>query len=267
MKAVSSALAMLYERRWLVWYFVQRQLFQSYRGSFLGILWVFLGPLLLVILYTLVFSEIIGLRFKETGGVTNFGLYVYCGLVPFQAYAETMNKSVSSIRQNSNLVKRAVFPLEILPFSTAATSVLNQVFGFGALVVLVALLERQLHWTALLLPLVMIPQLLFNMGLGFLGALAGTYLPDVREILTALVRASFFATPIIWPPDQVPERFSFLVDYNPVALLVGAYRSLILEGRLPEGMQVLWFTLFAAVLCAVGFVIFARAKQQFADLI
>ncbi len=262
------SLTPLLERRWLIWYFVQRELSRSHRGSFLGVFWIFLGPLLIVILYTLVFSEIIGLRFRADSSVANFGLYLYCGLIPFLAYSETVNKSVGSIRGNAALVQRVVFPSEILPLSIAAASVVNQVFGVGALIVLLAILEHQLHWTTLLLPLVMVPQLLFNLGLGYLGAVFGTYVPDVGETLKAVVRASFFFTPIIWPAELVEDSpLRVVVDYNPLAWLVEAYRALILEGRLPGLTQAFWFTLFAGALCAVGFVWFVRVKKRFADLI
>lgn len=267
MAPVLNALATLYERRWLIWYFVQRQLSRSHRGSYLGFVWVFLGPLLMVILYTLVFSEIIGLRFRENESVANFGLYLYCGLIPFIAYSDTVNQGVSSIRSNSTLVQKVVFPLEILPLSTAATAVINQIFGFGVLILLVALLEREAHWTALLIPLMMVPQLLFCLGLGYLGAVAGTYLPDVQETLRAVVRATFFITPVIWPAERIPDNLQFLVTYNPLAYLVGSYRALVLDGHLPSGTQTLYFTLFAVGLCVAGLTMFVRLKPRFADLI
>lgn len=262
-----GSLSTLIERRWLIWYFVQRQLSRNYRGSLLGIFWIFLGPLLMIILYTLVFSEIIGLRFREGGTVANFGLYLYCGLIPFMAYADTINQSVGSIRSNSSLVQKVVFPLEILPLSTAATAVISQVFGFMGLILLVGLLEQKLYWTIVLIPALMVPQLLFMLGLGHLGAVIGTYLPDVQETIKAIVRATFFITPILWPPERVPDNLSFLVEYNPLAYLVDAYRGLVLEGRLPELSATIWFTLFAVILWAVGFVVFNRVKQRFADLV
>ncbi|HEV8045305.1 MAG TPA: ABC transporter permease [Rubrobacter sp.] len=264
---VSGSLATLVERRWLIWYFVQRQLSRSYRNSFLGILWLVLSPLLMIVLYTLVFSEFLGLRFREGAGAVNFGLYLYCGLIPFMAYGDTVNQSVRSIRSNSTLVQKVVFPLEILPLSAAATAIISQVFGFGMLIFLVALLEHQLHWTAVLIPLMMVPQLLFVLGLSFLGAVVGTYLPDVRETLRAVVRATFFITPILWPADRVPDDLRFLVDYNPIAYLVESYRALVLEGRLPDMSATLWFTLFAGALCLAGFLLFVRVKERFADLV
>lgn len=231
--------------------------------------WVFLGPLLMIGLYTLVFSEILGLRFRQVEGVSNFGLYLYCGLIPFLAFSEAINKSVSSIRSSSTLVQKVVFPLEILPLSTAVTAVLNQIFQFCALAVLVLILRTDLHWTILLIPLLMIPQLVFYLGLGYLGSVVGTYLPDVQETLRAVVRAMFFLTPILWPVSKVADRkyLSLVVDLNPLAYLVGAYRKLVFEGQLPGMLATLYFTVFATVLLTVGFLLFNHTKRHFADLV
>lgn len=231
--------------------------------------WIFLGPLLMIALYTLVFSEILNLRFRQVDGITNFGLYLYCGLIPFIAFSDTVNKAVNSIRSNSTLVQKVVFPLEILPLSTSITAVLNQIFQFSALTVLVLILGANLHWTILLIPLFMVPQLLFYLGLAYLGSVVGAYLPDTQETLRAIVRATFFITPIIWPASKVADReyLSLVVDLNPLAYLVGAYRTLVFEGQLPGTLSTLYFTIFAATLFAVGFLLFNRVKRHFADLV
>jgi ABC-type polysaccharide/polyol phosphate export permease len=140
-------------------------------------------------------------------------------------------------------------------------------FGVGALMVVLMVLEHRLHWTALMLPLVIVPQLLFTLGLCYLMAVAGTYVPDIRETLRALVRATFFITPILWPPERVPEDLRFLVNYNPLAVLVESYRRLILDGELPNAEAAVYFSLFAAVLFVVGLTVFIRFKDNFADLI
>lgn len=268
-REVSGTLSTLYERRWLLWYFVQRQLSRNSRRSFLGLAWLVLGPLLMVVLYTLVFSKIIGLRFRETDSVSNFGLYLYCGLLPFQAFSDTLNKSVLSVRSNASLVKKVVFPLEILPTTTALASFATQFFGFGALLILVMVLERQLQWTLLLLPLIAIPQLIFYMGLAYLAAVAGVYLPDLKESLQAITRALFFVTPILWDARMISPDSGLrpIVDYNPLAFLVEAYRNLVLEGKIPDLTALLWFTLFATAVATVGILLFARIKKRFADLV
>ncbi len=267
--AIIGSLATLYNKRWLIKYLAQRQWARSYQGSYLGLVWAFLSPLIMVALLTLVFSEVIGIRFREiTGDSTlNFGLYLYCGLLPFLAYSQALTQGVNVIRRNSNLVQGVVFPLETLPVTTIITSLVQSMFGVGALMLVLLVLEHRLHWTVLLLPLVIVPQLLFTLGLCYLMAVAGTYVPDIRETLRAVVRATFFITPVIWPPERVPEDLRFLVDYNPLAFLVESYRRLILDGELPSAEAAVYFSLFAAALFVVGLAVFTRLKHNFADLL
>ncbi len=266
---ILGSLATFYEKRWLVKYLAQREVSRNYEASYLGLVWAFLSPLLMVILLTVIFSEVIGIRFREVTGdsALNFGLYLYCGLIPFLAYSQAVSQGVNVIRRNSSLVRGVVFPLEILPVTTVIASLIQSVIGVGAVMVVLAVLEHRLNWTAALLPLVLVPQLLFTVGLGYLMAVAGAYVPDVRETLKAVVRATFFVTPIIWPVSRVPEDWRFLVDYNPLAILVGSYRALILEGELPSAKGIIYFSLFALTLFVLGFVVFNRVKHRFADLI
>jgi len=266
---ILGSLATFYEQRWLVKYVAQRDVSRSYQGSYLGLVWAFLSPLLMVVLLTVIFSEVIGIRFREVTGdsALNFGLYLYCGLIPFLAYSQAVSQGVNVIRRNSSLVRGVVFPLEILPVTTVIASLIQSVIGVGAVMVVLAVLEHRLNWTAALLPLVLVPQLLFTVGLGYLMAIAGAYVPDVRETLKAVVRATFFVTPIIWPVSRVPEDWRCLVDYNPLAILVGSYRALILEGELPGAKGIIYFSLFALTLFVLGFVVFNRVKHRFADLI
>lgn len=263
-----NALSALYERRWLALYFIQRHLSLSYKGSYLGFAWLFLSPLLLISLYTLVFSEIVGLRFTEDDSALNFGLYLYCGLLPFLAFSSVTNGSVNSVKANATLIQKVVFPLEILPLTNAVSALINQLLGFGVLIAIVGILQQGLNWTVLLLPLIAVPQVVFYLGVGLLATVAGAYLPDTREVMTAFVRAMLFATPIIWPAELARERgLGFIVDYNPLAFLAESYRDLVLEGVVPGTVSILLFTLFAGALCVGGFVLFVRTKRSFADLV
>lgn len=268
--AVSRALVTIYDQRWLIGYFVQRELSKSYRGSFLGFAWAFLGPLVMIVLYTLVFSEFVGLRFRELEGnpTLNYGLYIYCGVMPFSAVSECLTQSTNTIRRNSTLVQKMIFPIEVLPLIMAVTSMADKLLGLGVLVVVLAVLGYGVHWTLVLLPVLVVIQLLFVMGLSYLFSVIGAYLPDVRESLRAFVRAMFFVTPIIWPVERVEgTKWQPVVDLNPLAYLVGAYRDVILFGRVPGEMATFWFTLLAVGLFVVGIVCFVRLKKNFADLI
>jgi len=269
MEAVSSSLVALYRRRWLAVYLTQRELSKNHRKSYLGFLWAFLTPLLMIVFLTLIFSEMVGLRFRELTGDTalNFGLYLYCGLVPYLAFQETLSKSINSIRSNAGLVQKVILPLEVFPLTRSIAVLTDMVFGLVMLILVVAFLEHRINWTIVLLPLLIALQLVFTLGLSYLFAFIGTYLPDVRGLVRVSVRALFFITPIIWTPERLPENLRFLVDYNPLAFLVIAYRDLVLGGVIPDLSWALRFSIFATALCVVGFVVFARTKQNFAELI
>lgn len=264
---VLGALASFYQRRWLLKYFIQRQVTRTYRKSYLGFVWAILGPLIWVFFLSLIFSEMFGLRYRvvESDPTLNFGLFLYCGLLPFLAFSEALNKGLNSITGSSGLVQKVIFPLELLPFTNAVASLIDKVFGIGALLIVVFVLEHRIYWTAALLPLFMILTLVFILGLTYIMAVLGTYLPDVAEIMRPIIRGTFFITPILWPPDRLPDSLSWVEDYNPLAYLVNGYRALILEGTLPGGLATLYFTLFSVALFIFGFALFVRLKPGFAD--
>lgn len=265
--AFFGSLTTFYRRRWLLRYFVQRQVTRNYRNSYLGFVWAFLGPLIWVFFLTLIFSQMLGIRFRTVEGDPNlnFGLFLYCGLLPFLAWSESLSKGINSIRGSAGIVQKVIFPLELIPLSQTITSLIDKVFGVGALMLIVLVLEQRLHWTVVLLPLLIAIQLLFILGLTYLMAVLGTYLPDVGEVLRPVIRGMFFFTPILWPAGRVPESLSFLVDLNPLAYLVEAYRDLILRGEIPGMMASLYFSIFALAVFVVGFALFVRFKPYFAD--
>jgi len=267
--AFFDALATFYRRRWLLRYFVQRQVTRKYKKSYLGFAWAFLSPLIWVFFLTLIFSEIVGLRFRVVEGdpTLNFGLYLYCGLLPFLAFSEAANKGLNTITGNKGLVQQVVFPLELLPLANVITSMIDKIFGLGALLVVLLVFGVPIHWTISLLPLIIVLQLVFVLGLSYFMAILGTYLPDVGEMTRPVIRGMFFLTPIIWTPDRLPEDLRWVVDYNPLAYLVEAYRDLILNGELPGEMATLYFTLFSVALFVAGFALFVRFKPRFADLL
>jgi ABC-type polysaccharide/polyol phosphate export permease len=262
-----DALGTFYRKRWLLGYFIHRQVTRSYRRSYLGLVWAILGPLVWVFFLALIFSNVIGIKDRAVEGdpTLNFGLFLYCGLLPFLTFSEALNKGINSIRSNSGLVQKVVFPLEILPFTNAIASMVDKVFGFGALLIMLLLFGRTLHPTLLYMPVIVVLQMIFILGLTYIMAVLGTFLPDVAEVMRPVIRGMFFVTPILWPPDRLPDSLSWIEDYNPLAYLVNAYRDLILNGTLPGALSTLYFTLFSAALFIFGFALFVRLRPKFAD--
>ena len=264
-----GGLATFWRRRWLLKYFIQRQVTRSYKRSYLGISWILFSPLIWVFFLALIFSDQFGIKDRITPVPgqenLNFGLYLYCGLLPFLAFSEAMNKGMNAVKSSAGLVQKVIFPMEILPFTNTIASMIDKFFGVGALLIVVVLFGRDLHWTALALPLVVALQVLFILGLSYFMAVLGTYLPDLNEVMRPVIRGTFFLTPILWTPDRLPEEIRWIVDYNPLAYLVTAYRDLVLFGNLPGGLSTLYFTLFSVGLFVVGFALFNRLKGGFAD--
>jgi ABC-2 type transport system permease protein len=262
-----EALGTFYRKRWLLGYFIHRQVTRAYRGSYLGLVWAIVGPLIWVFFLALIFSNVVGIRDRAVEGdpTLNFGLFLYCGLLPFLTFSESLNKGINSIRSNSGLVQKVVFPLEILPFTNAIASMVDKVFGFGALLVMLLLFGRTLHSTLLYMPVIVVLQVIFILGLTYIMAVLGTFLPDVAEVMRPVIRGMFFVTPILWPPDRLPDSLSWIQDYNPLAYLVNAYRDLILNGTLPGALSTLYFTLFSVALFIFGFALFVRLRPKFAD--
>jgi ABC-type polysaccharide/polyol phosphate export permease len=264
-----DGLATFWRRRWLLRYFIQRQVTRNYKRSYLGLSWILLSPTIWVFFLALIFSEAVGIkdRLAPVPGQAdlNFGLYLYCGLLPFLAFSEAMNKGMNSIRSSAGIVQKVVFPLELLPFTNAVASMIDKFFGVGALLIVAALFGRDLHATVLYLPLVVLLQVLFILGLTYFMAIFGTYLPDLGEVMRPVIRGTFFLTPILWPPERLPESIRWIVDYNPLAYLVTAYRETVLFGNPPGGLATLYFTLFSVALFVAGFALFNRVKWGFAD--
>jgi ABC-type polysaccharide/polyol phosphate export permease len=262
-----DALGTFYRKRWLLGYFIHRQVTRSYRRSYLGLVWAVLGPVVWVFFLALIFSNVIGIKDRSVQGdpTLNFGLFLYCGLLPFLTFSEALNKGLNSIRSNSGLVQKVVFPLEILPFTNAIASMVDKVFGFGALLIMLLVFGRTLHPTLLYMPVIVVLQVIFILGLTYIMAVLGTFLPDVAEVMRPVIRGMFFVTPILWPAGRLPDNLGWIENYNPLAYLVNAYRDLILEGTLPGALSTLYFTLFSVALFIFGFALFVRLRPRFAD--
>ena len=262
-----DALGTFYRKRWLLGYFIHRQVTRSYRRSYLGLVWAVLGPVVWVFFLALIFSNVIGIKDRSVQGdpTLNFGLFLYCGLLPFLTFSEALNKGLNSIRSNSGLVQKVVFPLEILPFTNAIASMVDKVFGFGALLIMLLVFGRTLHPTLLYMPVIVVLQVIFILGLTYIMAVLGTFLPDVAEVMRPVIRGMFFVTPILWPAGRLPDNLGWIENYNPLAYLVNAYRDLILDGTLPGALSTLYFTLFSVALFIFGFALFVRLRPRFAD--
>ncbi len=251
----------------LIFSFAKRELFGRYKGSALGIAWAVLTPVVMIAIFTFIFAGIFGARFGADHSPWDYALYLFCGLLPWSMFQESVQQSSNTILVNSNLVKRVVFPLEALPAAQVFAALGNQLFATIALLIATIIIRHQLQLTAVWLPILLIPQLLFALGGAWLIASLGVFLRDIAQGITLLLMAWMYLTPIIYPESIVPDRFRPLIDLNPFTALVRNYRRIFLDGLPPDWRGLAYFTLFALLLFLFGYWWFARTRKSFADVV
>lgn len=245
----------------------RRELAARYKGSVLGIFWAVLTPIVTIAIFTFIFAGIFGARFGASGSAWDYALYLFCGVLPWNAFQESVQLSSQTIVSHANLVKRVVFPLEILPVSQALSSLMNQMFGTIALLVAALIIERKLHLTVLWLPVVVLPQLVAMLGASWLVASLGVFLRDIVQGVVLILMAWMYLTPIIYPESIVPPRYRPFINANPFTPLIRSYRHIILEGSMPDWSGLAYFAIFAIVCFILGYWWFARTRRGFADVI
>jgi lipopolysaccharide transport system permease protein len=255
-------------KRWdLIVSLTRRELSARYKGSAGGTLWAVATPLVQIAIFTFVFAKIFGARFGAKGSGWEFALYLFCGLLPWTAFQEAVQLSTQTIVSHSNLVKRVVFPLELLPMSHVLASFMNQMFGTIALLIAALLIQRELHPSILWLPVIALPQILATLGAAWLVASLGVFLRDMVQAVQLILMAWLYLTPIIYPEAIVPEAYRPALNLNPFTPLVRSYRYIVLEGRAPDWQGLGYFTIFALALFLFGYWWFARTRRGFADVI
>lgn len=246
---------------------VRRDILARYRGSAGGALWAVANPLLLMLTYFFVFGIVLESRFGADRSRTGFALYFLAGMLPWLAFSEAVGRAPHVILEHRNFVKKLVFPVEVLPVTQVAAGVVTQ--GFALLLFLAALLvfrggiPAAIAW----LPALLIPQVLFTLGLAWFLAALGVYLRDLGQIMGFVLTLWFFLTPICYPEQSLPAEAAAILTKNPIYVLVRGYRAVLLEGAAPwtPALGKLWVVAIAVFLA--GHAWFYKLRRSFADII
>lgn len=264
---VASLIDNLARHRELIITMTWREFSARYRGSFGGLFWSLIQPLVMMIIYTIVFSLFLKIKFSTDASPVTFSVYLLCGLLPWSAFSEGMSHCKDIIRSNVNLVKRVVFPLEILPLNAALTASIQQVVGFLLLIPLVWIITGNLYWTILIVPGIMVIQLLLAIGMNWMTASLAVYIPDLGPLITLLLTIWMFLTPIFYPENVVPPQALFLFQINPMARIVRLYREAFMAGHLPDLASLLGTIIFCVFIFLLGYFWFMHSKKGFADVL
>jgi len=226
----------LWNHRGLIAKLSKKNILVRYRGSLLGIVWAFIQPLILLAVYTFVFSVIFEAKWGQEldQGRLSFALALFTGILIFNIIGDTVNASPGLILGHANFVKKVVFPLEILPVVKLIESVVFSLFGLSVLVVTKILYTQTLSWTLLLLPIVWLPVIMFTLGCSYFLASLGVFIRDIGSIIGVVVTMLLFMSPIFYPLKAVPESLRVYCQINPIAVFVEDARRVILWGQTPD---------------------------------
>lgn len=266
--APQEMVASLWRNRSLIMASVKREVLGRYRGSFMGLLWSFFNPLLMLAVYTFVFSVVFKARWNtESASKTEFALVLFAGLIVFNLFADCINRAPGLILGNANYVKRVVFPLEILPWVTLGGSLFHSGISLGVWLVAYIVFFGLPHATIVFLPLILVPFLSFICGLSWALASLGVYLRDVSQIVGIVTTVLMFLSPIFYPVSALPEKYRHILFLNPLTFIIEQARNVLYWGRMPDFLSLGLYLLAAALIAWLGFAFFQKTRKGFADVL
>ena len=238
---------------------VKKDIRGKYKGSFLGVLWSFINPLLSVVVYAIVFHYI--MRFN----IDHYLIYLISGIIPWTFFTNSVTAGLNSVLYNADIIKKVYFPRAILPISGVTSCLVN--FSISCvIVVLFALFSGVgVSFYLLLIPLIAVIQYIFTLGIAFIISAVEIYVRDIEHIITFLISMLFYVTPILYTPSYVPDKFAWILKINPLAYIIEAYHSVIYYKELPNlGDLGIVFGISMIVLF-LGYKVFDKLQRGFAE--
>lgn len=256
-------------RNWgLIRTLAQREVIGRYKGSMLGIFWSLVTPIVMLTVYTFVFSVVFKARWTGGGeSKTEFALLLFAGLIVFNLFAECITRAPALIVTNANYVKKVVFPLEVLPWVILSGAVFHFVVSLSVWLTAHLLLVGTLHWTTILTPIALMPFAFLIMGLSWALSALGVYVRDIGQLIGIAVQVLMFMSPIFYPISALPESFQPLLSLNPLTTPIEMVRDLIYWGKLPSIQTWALSTATGIGVAAIGFAWFQRTRKGFSDVL
>ncbi|MDF3886550.1 ABC transporter permease [Cupriavidus basilensis] len=259
----------LLSQRSLIWQLSKREVVGRYRGSFMGVAWSFFNPLFLLTIYTFVFSFVFKARWGHATveSRSDFAIILFVGMIVHGIFAESIGRAPGLIVSNANYVKRVIFPLEIIPVSALLSSVFHACISLLVLLVAEGLLRQFVPWTALLLPLILLPLLFATLGISWFMASVGVYVRDLGQITGILITVLLFLSPVFYPISSLPERFRGWLYVNPLTFVIEEARKVLIFGQMPNWAGLLAYSVGSILIAWGGYWWFQRTRKGFADVL
>ena len=257
----------LYQSRSVIKQFTWREAMGRYRGTYLGLIWALVNPLMTLAVYTLVFGVILKVGFGSGGKLSVFVLNFFCGLIVYNVFAQSVSRAPSLIRDNPNYVKKVIFPLEILPVAILGSSLIHGLIGLAILIPAMVIFGANISATICLFPLLLLPLCALTLGVGWFLASLGVFIRDISEVVVVLLQLLFFLSPVIYSVSALPPALQLVLRLNPLTTILEDARRTLILGLAPEWGWLLGVTLVSLVILQFGYIWFMKSKRVFADVI
>lgn len=260
----------LWRNRQLIAQMTRREVVGRYKGSVMGLAWSFFNPVLMLAVYTFVFSVIFNARWSGAAdgeSKTQFALLLFVGMIVMSLFSDVLNRAPSLILSNANYVKKVIFPLEILPVIAMGAALFHSLVSLSVLLVAFALFNGYLHWTVVFAPFVLLPLVILATGLAWVLASLGVFLRDVGQFVGIMTTVLMFLSPVFYPVSAVPEQYRAYIMGNPLTFIMEQAREVLIWGHLPNALGLGVYTLIATAFSWAGYVWFQKTRKGFADVL
>lgn len=263
-----------WKERVLIRRLVNREIQARYRGSALGIVWAALLPLATIAIYAFVFGTVFRARWSvpehaaaNSSSEYSFGIMLFVGFIIFGIFSEPINRAPGLMLENPSYIKKVVFPLDVLAWVSVLAALVSAGIAFTVFLVIFTVMYGLPSIMILLLPLIVLPIVFIALGFTYILSSLGVYIRDIRQFIPLLTTMMMFLSPVLYPIENVPERFRQLVLINPLTIGITQARDAIFWGKLPNILEWSAYLLVSVTILVAGHAWFARTKKGFADVL
>jgi lipopolysaccharide transport system permease protein len=253
----------------LVWQLTKRDVIGRYKGSLLGIGWSFANPLLMLALYSFVFSGIFKTKWPgmQHGSDLMFAINLFTGLIVINMLAEVAGKSTTLVVANANYVKRVIFPLETLSVVTVLSAAFHALVSIILLLVFKIIATGSVSTSIVAIPFIWIPLVIFSLGLSLVLSALGVFVRDTSMIVNIGISLMLFLSPVFFPASAYPDQWKPVLSINPLVGMIEEMRTIAIQGKWPDLTVIIWPTLLSAAFTYVAWQLFRKARRAFADVL
>lgn len=250
---------------------ITREVMGRYKGSIFGLAWSFINPVLMLTIYTFVFSVVLKVRWTDSDTVisskSQVAILLFIGMIVQGFFSEVINRAPSLILTNANYVKKVIFPLEILSMVSVGVALFHVAISFIVLVISLILINGNLNWTAIFLPLIITPFIMLVLGLSWGLATLGVFVRDVAQGIGMITAVLLFMSPVFYPLSAIPKQYQNWIMLNPLTFIIEQSRSVLIFGEYPNWKGLCVYTLAALAIMMFGYAWFQKTRKNFSDVI